>query len=328
MAKVRNIKKILGARLFYDGTLGHPQPAAIGNGPGMDAEYMGRMIKVFEDLSKAGLNFTIIYHLGGDFAGSRPWHSNGVALDIQGFELNGEKFIMDPGFGSNSYKKRPEVWLRVDAALRKQFTFNLGYPYPQHHNHFHPQPGGNPDIGQIIYDPGRKGESATMFLQQALNFQATGRLDGPLEVDGDFGDGTLKEWNKWRKSRGLSSISQWSKGAFLSFCDEIVAGGSGIKFVVDGKEVQRCFPILVNGRLRCRVRPLADHLNWTITKVDDEKDEVTLKVGPQSKTVPLVLEDGAGNVFLKDLVAAGLLEVDWSPTKRTATLKLLVAADS
>jgi len=318
MARERNIEKIEGIPLFYDGTRSTDLPSAIGNDAGMDVDYMSRMRKVFRNLQSVGMQFTKLYHLGGDFSGSAPWHSNGVALDIQGFELNGQKFIMDPGSNTNSYKTRPEVWLRLDAALRKEFTFVLGYAYPEHHNHFHPQPGGSPP-GQVIYDPGRKGASATFFLQQALNLHLDGSLHGRLVVDGEFNAKTLEAWNVFLEGRGHNRITDWSRRAFLAVCDASI--GEPIEVEVDGKAISNPGAMLVNGRLRLKLKPLADALKLKILSVDGITSKAVVRAGTTDHEIPVFLEGNFGHVFARDLADKDILDVTYDSVKRKATVR-------
>ncbi len=320
MPKERDIYRIENIPLYYDGTRSVPPVGPIGMGPGMDVEFMERMRRALRTMRAVGLQFSKLYHLGGDFSGSVPFHSNGVALDIQGFELDGEKFIMDPAFGKNSYTQRPDVWLRIDASLRKEFTFVLGYPYPDHHNHFHPQPGGTPP-GQKIWDPARPGTSATMFLQQSLNFLLDGKLKGRLAVDGGLGNKTLGAWNEWRAKKGLPPLSEWSRRGFLLVCDDLIGRSVNAAIVVlNGETLENLSPLLVNGMLQVKLRPLANVAGWDIVNVDIDQLRVTLRSGAEEKAVPISLRGDAGHVYLRHLEEAGLVTIKWDPLKRTASL--------
>jgi hypothetical protein len=187
----------------------------------MDTEALMRLEAAVSLLVTSGVDLERIYHLGADWEGSRPWHSGGVAFDWQGMRIAGEDYVMDPGARKLSFPGRPAVWLKVDAALRLYHTFVLGYPYPEHHNHFHTQPTLDA-FENWVWDPGRAGKSSTMALQQHLNWHLQKTLNQPLMVDGGLGPKTLEHWS----SHAGSKITRWDSKMFLKLLRQTLALGT------------------------------------------------------------------------------------------------------
>jgi len=122
--------------------------------------------KLWEYIGKAEVILT-----AGAYTKKPGWHGRGLAFDLDGFILKGDRLM------ALDYQESKRFYLGVEAILRATFPGTiLNYNYnPAHHDHWHMQLDGVSSF--------RRTRSQTLWLQDALNEVS----DCGLVVDGVFG---------------------------------------------------------------------------------------------------------------------------------------------
>lgn len=200
------IDDLAGKPLLYDRSApGHYGTGGVPTRPFINQTFASECEDCFVELCRrlkddAGLEVDKILTGGVSRAGSgSSLHHQNRAFDLDGFLFaDGTNWVAD------TFPQRPQLYLGIEAVLRKHFGTVLSYDYNRaHQDHFHFDNGT-----AVKFKSAAK--SHVIFLQNAIALV----YQLPIGRDGVWGPQTYREVKALRDRFGigaLSSVSNWKE---------------------------------------------------------------------------------------------------------------------
>ena len=205
------ISTLAGKPMLYDrSTTGHYGVTGIAFRPFVNKDFAALCESGFKELvkrldQKAGLKVKTILSGGVSRSGSgASFHHKNRAFDLDAFLFeDGSSWV------ATSFPQRPQLYLGIEAVLRRTFGTVLSYDYnPLHHDHFHFDNGTGVGFKQAA-------KSHVIFVQNVIALVYGVRVDR----DGVWGGETDLALKALRARLGIGPISVAAN--WLAFLDKV-----------------------------------------------------------------------------------------------------------